>query len=140
MAFSVLESKAEVASSKRRILGFFKIVLAMLTAAHAIRTGPNLQESTLLTSLLFSSAQLDAAFADNGLIAFWPFHDSVVDLCHLCCLLDLLIRSGYIAIFDVAEDRIVEDHAFLLNDTQSLSKRSLSVLTNVSAFDCSSAR
>lgn len=140
IAFSVLESRAEVASSRRRILGFFKIVLAMLTAAHAIRTSSNLQECTLLTSLFFAAAQLDTAFADNGLIAFGPFHNPVVDLCHVCCFHDFLVWCGYIAVLDVAEDRIVEDHTLLLDHPQSLSKGSLSVLTNVFAFDCSSAR
>lgn len=62
-----------------------------------------------------------------------------MDLGGFCSLDDFRIFGSDVAIFDIGQDRIVEERAFLLDYAQQASERALRDLTDVLAVDFDAA-
>src|SRR6185437_6357480 len=97
IAFSARESRAEVASSKIRMRGFFS----------SARDGD---------ALLFDARELEAALADCGFVLRRQALDEIVDVRGARCLEHLGVARLGPAVADVVEDGVVEEHRILRND------------------------
>ena len=74
-------------------------------------------------ALLLSAGQLDAALADEGVVALRQGHDVIVNICLLGSLDDLLAGSAQLAVGDVVKDGSSEQEHILLDDTDLTAQR-----------------
>lgn len=116
ISFSVCVSRAEVASSKRKIEGCLSSVRAMATRC-------------------FSPPELEPALADHGLVAGRQPLDEALDLGEARRLLDLGAGRRRAAIGHVVVDGVVEEDGVLRNDADGGAQARLGHLPDVLPVD-----